>query len=163
VKHYASFITTVAGAAILAFTASAHALGHGGHHHASPALAACLATAPKSARANLWSTFKSSSLYADQQAVRTARDSLAQQILAKNTSLTGYETALSQAELKLIQDQDAIAQNVCGQLSAAQLAAASTLYTNLRINRQTVRGYFEAAHLASGQTTGQTADQTDAE
>jgi len=32
----------------------------------------------------------------------------------------------SQAQLKVIQDEDAIAQTVCGQLSASQLAAAST-------------------------------------
>jgi hypothetical protein len=80
----------------------------------------------------------------------TARRNLAQQILAKNPSLTEYETALSQAKLKVMQDEDAIAQNVCGQLSSSQLAAASTLYSNLESNRQTLRGYFAAARQASG-------------
>ena len=63
----------------------------------------------------------------DRQAVKTAKQNLAQQILAKDTSLTQYETALSQAQLKVIQDQDAIAQGICRQLSTTQLAAAFTL------------------------------------
>jgi hypothetical protein len=154
------FIATITGAAILGLAASAHAFaGHGGHHHGSPALAACMAVTPKSAKSTLWSTFKSSPLHTDMQAVQTAKSNLAEQILAKNTSLTQYETALSQAQLKVIQDEDAVAQNVCGQLSSTQLAAASTLYTNLQSNRQTVRGYFEAAHQASGDSSSQTSDE----
>jgi hypothetical protein len=161
-KKVSPFIATVAGAAILMIAASAYAFsGHGaGHHHGSPALAACMAVAPQSTRSNLRSTFKGSSLWADRQAVSTAKHNLAQQILAKNTSLGQYESALSNAQLKMIQDEDAIAQNVCGQLSQTQLAAASTLYTNLQNNRQTVRGYFQAAHQASGDAAGQPSDET---
>jgi hypothetical protein len=48
----------------------------------------------------------------------------------------------------VIQDEDKIAQSVCGQLASSQLTAASTLYTNLQNNRQTARGYFQAAHAA---------------
>ncbi len=151
------FIASVTGAAILSLAVSARAFSaHGGHHHGSAALAACMAAAPQSAKSGLWSTFKGSSLHTDMQAVETAKNNLAEQILAKNTSLTQYETALSQAQLKVIQDQDAIAQNVCGQLSPTQLAAASTLYTNLQSNRQTVHGYFEAAHQAAGDSASQT-------
>jgi hypothetical protein len=151
-RKFSPFIAAVTGAAILGLAAYAQAFsGHGGHHHGSPALAACLAAAPKSVKSNLWSTFKSSSLRSDRQAVWTAKQNLEQQILAKNSSLSEYETALSNAQLKVIQDEDAIAQSVCGQLSAAQLTAASTLYTNLQNNRQTVRSYFEAAHQAAGQ------------
>jgi hypothetical protein len=58
---------------------------------------------------------------------------------------------LSQGQLKVIQDQDVIAQGVCGRLSATQLAAASTLYTNLQNNRQTVKGYFATARQAAGE------------
>jgi hypothetical protein len=151
------FIAAVAVTLVAMLTLTAHAQafsGHGGgHHHGSPALSACLAAAPESVKANMWSTFKSSSLRSDRQAVETAKQNLAQQILAKNTSLTSYETALSQAQLKVIQDQDAIAQGVCTQLSPAQLAAASTLYTNLQNNRQTMRGYLEAAHQSAGQSS----------
>lgn len=151
-RKFSPFIAAVTGVAILTLAAYAQAFsGHGGHHHGSPALAACMAAAPKSVKANLWPTFKGSSLFSDRQAVETAKQNLAQQILAKNTSLTEYETALSQAQLKVIQDEDAMAQSVCGQLSAPQLAAASTLYTNLQGNRQTVRGYFQAAQQAAGQ------------
>jgi hypothetical protein len=157
------FIATIAGAAILALAASALAFsGHGGHHHGSPALAACMAVAPQSTKANLHSTFKGSSLWTDKQAVQTAKNNLAQQILAKNTSLGQYESALSNAQLKVIQDEDTIATGVCGQLSSTQLAAASTLYTNLQNNRQTVRGYFQTAHLASGDTTDDTTSQPSA-
>jgi len=157
---FSSFIATAAGVAILAVAASAQAFGgHGGHGHGSPALAACIATTPKSAKSNLWSTFKGSSLRTDQVAVQTAKQNLAQQILAKNSSLSGYETALSQAELKVIQDQDVIAQTVCGQLTGPQLAAANTLYTNLQNNREAVHGYFAAARLASGQTADQPENQ----
>ena len=155
------FIATIAGAAIIALAASAQAFaGHGGHHHGSPALAACMAVAPQSTKANLHSTFKGSSLWTDKQAVQTAKNNLAQQILAKNISLGQYESALSQAQLKVIQDQDTIAEGVCGQLSSTQLAAASTLYTNLQNNRQTIKGYFDTAHQASGDAASQSSDQT---
>jgi hypothetical protein len=148
------FIAAVAGAAIFAVTGYAQAFGgHGGHggHHGSSALAACLAAAPKSVKTGLRSTFKSSSSRSDEEAVHAAKQNLAQAILAQTTPLTPYENALSAAQLKVIQDEDAIAQNVCGQLSTSQLAAASTLYTNLQSNRQTVRGYFQTAHAAAGQ------------
>jgi hypothetical protein len=145
-------IVAAAGAAgILTVAAYAQAFQGHGHHHGSAALMACLVAAPKSVKANLKSTFSSSPLRGDLQAVQTAKQNLALQILAKTTPLTPYETALSQAELKVIQDEDAIAQNVCGQLSPAQLGAASTLYNNLQNNRQTVRGYFQAAHQAANQ------------
>jgi hypothetical protein len=154
------FIATLTGAAILGLAVSAQAFGgHGGHHHGSPALMACMTAAPQTVKANLWSTIKGSSLHTDREAVKTAKDNLAQQIFAKNTSVGSYETALSQAQLKMTQDEDAIAQNVCGQLTASQLAAASTLYTNLQTNKQTVRGYFQTAHQASGAASGSTSSQ----
>jgi hypothetical protein len=159
-KKLSPFIATLTGAAILGLAVSAQAFsGQGGHHHGAPALAACMTAAPQSVKTNLWSSLKSSSLHTDREAVKTAKNNLAQQILAKNTSLAEYETALSQAQLKVIQDEDAIAQNVCGQLTASQLAAASTLYTNLQSNKQTVRGYFQTAHQASGATNGQASSQ----
>jgi hypothetical protein len=151
-RKFSPLIAAVTGAAILTLVGYVRAFsGHGGHHHGSPALAVCLAAAPKSVKINLWSTFKSSSLRSDREAVRTAKQNLAQAILAKNTPLTSYETALSTAQLKVIQDEDTIAQSVCGALTASQLTAASALYTNLQNNRQTVRGYFEAAHQAAGE------------
>jgi len=151
-RKFSPFIAAVTGAAILTVAAYVQAFsGHGGHHRGSSALAACLAAAPKATKANLWSTFKSFPLRSDRQAVETAKQNLTQAILAKNSSLSGYETALSGAQLKMIQDEDTIAQSVCGQLSASQLTAASTLYTNLQSNRQTIRGYFEAADQAAGQ------------
>jgi|ERR1700683_483058 hypothetical protein len=156
-RKFSSLVAAAAGATLLTFAAQAWAFGgSGGHHHGSPALMACMTAAPKSVKANLRSTFKNSSIRTDHQAVETAKQNLAQQILAKNTSLTEYETALSQAQLKVIQDEDATAQNVCGQLSSAQLTAASTLYGNLQSNRQAMHGYFAAAHQASGdQSTDQ--------
>jgi hypothetical protein len=143
-----------AGAAGIAMLSSgvAGAFPGPGHHHGSPALMACMVAAPESVKANLKSVYQNSSLKADHQALMTAHQNLTQRILAKNTNLTEYETAVSQAELKMTQDEDAIAQNVCGQLSAAQLSAATTLYNNLQSNRQTMRGYFQAAHQASGST-----------
>ncbi|MGB8411478.1 MAG: hypothetical protein WCE23_01505 [Candidatus Binatus sp.] len=150
-RKFSPFIAAVAGAAIFAVTGYAQAFaGHGGHHGSS-ALGACMATAPKSVKTGLRSTFKSSSLRTDEKAVHTAKQALDQAILAKSTSLTADEAALSAAELKVIQDRDAIAQNVCGQLSQAQLSAASTLYTDLQSNRQTVRGYFQSARAAAGE------------
>jgi phosphoenolpyruvate-protein kinase (PTS system EI component) len=147
-RKFSPFIATITGAAILALAGYAQAFpGHGGHH-GSAALAACLAAAPKSVKTSLWSTIKSSSLHTDRQAVETARQNLAQSILAKSSSLSADESALSAAQLKVIQDEDALAQNVCGQLSPTQLSAASALYTNLQNNHQTVKGYFQAAHAA---------------
>ena len=151
-RKFSPLIAAVTGAAILTLVGYVQAFsGHGGHHHGSPALAVCLAAAPQSVKTNLWSTFKSSSLRSDREAVRTAKQNLAQAILAKNTPLTSYETALSTAQLKVIEDEDTMAQSVCGTLTASQLTAASALYTNLQNNRQTVRGYFEAAHQAAGE------------
>jgi hypothetical protein len=150
-KKSLAIAAAVAGAGILTFAAYAAAFHGGGFRHGSPALMACLAAAPKSVKADLKSTFSNSPLRGDWRAVQTAKQNLAAQILAKTTPLTQYENALSQAELKLIQDEDALAQGVCGQLSAAQLAAASTLYHNLQSNRKTVLGYFHAAHQAANQ------------
>lgn len=161
-SKFSPYIATVTGAAILALAVSAQAFsGHGhGHQHGSPALAACMASAPQATRENLRSTFKASSLRTDMEAVHTAKNNLAQQILAKNQSLGEYETALSQAQLKIIQDEDALAQNVCGQLTSTQLAAASMLYTNLQNNHQTVSGYFKSTHQASGDSGDSTSGQT---
>jgi len=161
-SKFSPYTAAVTGAAILALAVSAQAFsGHaGGHHHGSPALAACMAAAPEATKENLHSTFKSSSLRTDMEAVHTAKNNLSQQILAKNQSLGEYEIALSQAQLKVIQDEDALAQNVCGQLTSTQLAAASTLYTNLQNNHQTVRGYFKATHQASGNSGDSTSGQT---
>ena len=117
------------------------------HKHGSPALMAYMAAAPHSVKANVRSSFKQSCLNSDRKTL-DARQSLAQQVLAKNTSLSSYETAVSRAQLKVIQDEDALVQSVCGQLSASQLSAATTLYSNLQSNHQTVRGYLAAAHQA---------------
>jgi hypothetical protein len=151
-RKFSPFIATVAGAAILTVAGYAQAFGgHGGHHHGSAAMSACMAAAPKSVKTTLWSTFKSSSLRTDEQAVHSAKQALDQAILAKNTSLTADEAALSAAQLKVIQDRDAIAQTVCGSLSTTQLGAANTLYTNLQNNRQAVHGYFQTARDAAGE------------
>jgi hypothetical protein len=90
-------------------------------------------------------------LHSDRQALSTAKQNVTQFILGINTStpLSTLEQNVSAAELKVMQDEDAIAQSVCKQLSPAQLSAASTLYTNLQNNRQTVHGYFAAAHQAA--------------
>lgn len=147
-------ITVIAALSTVALATSAFAQGFHGHHHGSAALTACLVAAPKSVKQNLRSTFKNSSIREDRQSLQTARANLNQQILAKNTNLGSYETALSQAQLKVLQDQDAIATTVCGQLSQTQLTAANTLYTNLQSNRQAVRGYFQAAHEAADNSSG---------
>jgi hypothetical protein len=150
-KKLSTLVAVASGAAIVTVAGYALAFsGHGGHHRGSPAMAACMAAAPQSVKSNLRSTFKNSSIKSDRAALSTARQSLAQQILAKNTSLTSYETAVSQAQLKVLQDEDAVAQNVCGQLSPTQLASATTLYTNLQNARQTMHSYVAAAHQASG-------------
>jgi hypothetical protein len=154
-RKFSGLIAAFAAGAILGAVGYVQAYsGHHGHHHGSAALSACLAAAPQSVKANLWSTMKGSSLWTDKKAVWTAKQNLAQGILAQTNPLTPLETALSAAQLKALQDQDALAQNVCGQLTPAQLQAANTLYTNLQANRQTVRGYYEAAHAAAGTTTG---------
>ncbi|HVA80108.1 MAG TPA: hypothetical protein VNF29_04215 [Candidatus Binataceae bacterium] len=153
-RKFKSLIVAVAGVAIVAAAAYAQPFGdHGGgsgwHYHGTSALAVCLAAAPEAVKTGLRTTFESSSIDADMQAVIAAKQALSRQILAKTADLTSYETALSNAERKLQQDKDAIAANICGQLSTKQLAAASTLYTNLQNDRATVIGYFAAAHAAA--------------
>jgi hypothetical protein len=153
-RKYTGLIAAFGVGALLGAVGFVHAFSggghHGGHHHGCAAMSACMAAAPQSVKSSVWSSVKGSSLFADKKAVWTAKQNLDQAILAKTTPLTPLETALSAAQLKVLQDQDAVAQTVCGQLSPAQLAAANTLYTNLQNNRQTVRGYFEAAHQAAG-------------
>lgn len=151
-KKTSALVASIAGVAILALAGYVEAFsGHGGHHHGSSALGVCLTAAPTSVKTNLRSTFESSSLRSDRQALSTAKQNVTQFILGINTTtpLSTLENNVSAAELKVIQDEDAIAQSVCKQLSPAQLAAASTLYTNLQNNRQTVHGYFAAAHQAA--------------
>ena len=151
-KKTSALVASVAGVAVLALAGYVQAFsGPGGHHHGSSALGTCLAAAPKSLKTNLHSTFESSSLHTDRQALSTAKQNVTQFILGINTAtpLSTLENNLSAAELKVIQDEDAIAQSVCKQLTTAQLAAASTLYTNLQNNRQTVHGYFAAAQQAA--------------
>ncbi|MBV8137395.1 MAG: hypothetical protein JO121_17450 [Deltaproteobacteria bacterium] len=151
-KKISALVASVAGVAILALAGHVQAFsGHGDHHHGSSALGACLAAAPKSLKTNLHSTFESSSLHSDRQALSTAKQNVTQFILGINTAtpLSTLENNVSAAELKVIQDEDAIAQSVCKQLTPAQLAAASTLYTDLQNNRQTVHGYFAAARQAA--------------
>ena len=151
-KKTSALVASIAGAAILGLAGYVQAFsGHGGHHHGSSAMGACLAAAPKSVKTNLRSTFESSSLHSDREALETAKQNVTQFILGINTTtpLSTLENNVSAAELKVIQDEDAIAQSVCKQLSPTQLAAASTLYTNLQNNRQAVHGYFAAAHQAA--------------
>jgi hypothetical protein len=162
-KKFSTMIAAAAGSAIFAFSPYALAFGGGGHGHGSPALMACMVAAPASVKTNLKTTFHNSTIHTDRQAVETARGNLAQAILAKNTSLGTYETALSQAQLKVLQDEDGIAQNVCGQLSSAQLAAASTLYSNLQSSRESMRGAFQAARQASGDSTSNATGEGTAE
>jgi hypothetical protein len=65
-KKTSVLIASIAGGAILAVAGYVQAFsGHGGHHHGSSAMGACLAAAPKSAKTNLHSTFESSSLHGD--------------------------------------------------------------------------------------------------
>ena len=153
-RKYKSLIVAVAGVAVISVAAYAHAFGDhghgGGHHHGGgSAMAVCLAAAPESVKSSLHTTFKASTIHTDMAAVKAAKQTLTQQILAKTADLSSYETAVSTAELKVLQDKDAIAAGVCNQLTTAQLAAASTLYTNLQNNRATVKGYFEGAHAAA--------------
>lgn len=153
-RKFSPFAVAVAGVAILGLAGYAQAFGgHRGHHHGSGALAACMAAAPKSVKTNLFSTFKSSPLHSDRKALMTAKENLEKDILAK-ASLTEDEKALNAAQLKVLQDEDAIAQNVCRQLTSAQLSAANTLYTNLKSaresNREAIHGYFKAAREAAG-------------
>ena len=153
-------VGVLTGAGILTVAVYAQAFsGHRGHH-GSPALMACLAAAPQSVKANPKSTFSNYNLQGDRQNVQAAKQSLAQQIFANATAsitggtptpLTQLEGNLSAAQLKLMQDQDAIAQSVCSQLDSTQISAASTLYNNLLANRQTVRGYFQTAHSAANE------------
>jgi hypothetical protein len=154
-RKFSPFIATVTDAAIITLANYVQAFsGYGGHHHGSPALAACQAAAPKSLKTNVWSTFKSSSSVSERHAVRKAKQNLAQQILAKNPSLIEYETALSQVQLKAIQDEDAIAQSVCGQLSAPESVAASTLYTNLKtIGKSCATFRLPTGQLGSGKSS----------
>jgi hypothetical protein len=151
-RKYKSLIVAVAGVAVVSVAAYAHAFGgHGGgwhHHGGGSAMAVCLAAAPESVKSSLHTTFKDSTIHTDMAAVKTAKQTLTQQILAKTADLSSYETAVSNAELKVLQDKDAIAAGVCNQLTTAQLQAANTLYTNLQNNRATVKGYFQAAHAA---------------
>jgi len=149
------------GSAALAFgVAFAHGgFGGHGHHHGSAAAKACIAVMTPEQRSNLKTIFTEakSSLKADHQKVMAAKQDLNEAILSKTSDLSSLETNLSNARLKLLQDQDAAAVKVCGMLNDKQMSAAHGLYKNLAALRQSthqqMRDYFKQARDAAGDTS----------
>jgi hypothetical protein len=152
----ASFVLIAVGAAT-----DAHAFGtHGGMHH-SGAIMPCVAVMTQAQKANLKTVFGSqkATLRSDWQNVASVRKALTTAILSGSKDVSKEETALNTARQQLVKDKDALAMQVCGQLSPSQLQAASTLFTNLsNLHESThsqARQYFRQAKAAAGASTGQ--------
>jgi hypothetical protein len=144
------------GTGFLAVSAYAHGFGHHGRHGSS-AVMSCIAVMSPAQRANLKQTFAGNKdkFKADFGAVKSAQNALATAILSGSKDVSTQETALSNAKLQLLKDKDAAAIQLCGQLDAKQLSAASTLHNNLvtlhESTHQQARNYFEAARSAAGE------------
>jgi Skp family chaperone for outer membrane proteins len=133
--------------------------GAHGHHHGSAAAKACIAVMTPDQRANLKTIFSDSksSLMTDHQKVMSAKQDLANAILSKTSDLSSLESNLSNAKLKLLQDEDAAAVKVCGMLTDKQLGAAQGLYKNMlalhQSTHQQMMDYFKQARTAAGDTS----------
>jgi hypothetical protein len=167
-KYVLSIAVGAIGSAAIAVTV---AYAHGGfhHHHGSAAAKACIAVMTPDQRGNLKSIFSDAkgTIITDHQNVQSARQALSEAILSKNGNLAPLETSLSNAQMKLLQDEDAAAVKVCGLLNDKQLSAAEGLYKNMVALRQSshqqARDYFNQARTAAGDTTSTTTTQTPAE
>jgi hypothetical protein len=152
-KYVISLAAAVLGSAALAATA-VHADGgwgfgdHHGHHGGSLVRKVCLVALPASERPQVKAIFEKAGpgLKTDFEAVKKDRDALADDILSGNDSgLTGAESTLNNDAATLRSAEEAVTAQICGLLNQEQLGKAKTLYGQLQANRETVRGYFEAA------------------
>lgn len=152
-KKYVLVATLAIGTGFLA--AGAHAEGFHGHHGGGSPIGSCIAVMSSAQRANLKNTFKAQeqTLRTDRQNLATARQALTAAIVSGSKDVTAQETALSSAELQMQKDRDALAMQICGQLSPIQLGAAKTLNTNLANLRQSTHqqahSYIQNAKAAS--------------
>lgn len=152
-KVYRSLAMAGVITAMLAPMAFAH--GFRGHRGAS-AIMPCMAVAQPQQKANLKQMFANAkqTLKTDHQNVKTAKNALSEAILSGSKDVSAQEGAVSKAELQMLHDRDTIATQFCGQLSPAQLNAASTLYKNMRTlheqSRAQAKSYLETAKSAAG-------------
>jgi hypothetical protein len=155
-KYILSLAAATIGSGLIAVT-GAYAFGFGGHHghHGSGAAKACIAVMNHDQRDGLKTIFKGEkgTFFTDHKAAETAKQDLALAILNKGDVSTA-ENNLSAAKLKVLQDQDAVAAKICGQLNAQQLSAAQNLYKNMTALRQSsheqARTIFQNARTAAG-------------
>jgi len=152
------FVLVAALAIGTGFVASAaHAQSFHGHHHGG-AMGSCMAVMNSTQKGSLKATFsgQKSALQTDRQNVMAARTALTTAILSGGSNSSAVSTAegnLATAQAQLQKDEDALAVQVCGGLSATQLTAAQTLNTNMTnlhaSTRQQAQGYFQAAQAAA--------------
>jgi hypothetical protein len=91
----------------------------------------------------------------DRQSLMTARNALTSAILSGSKDVSSQESALSTAQAAVQKDRDAMAAQVCGQLSSTQLTAAQTLNTNMTNLRASThsqaQSYYQTAQAAAGE------------
>jgi hypothetical protein len=141
-----------------------YAQGFAGHHHAMSAVRPCIAVMSSSQKANLKQIFSTEkqTLKTDRQDVASAKQALVSAILSGSKDVSSQESGLVSAQQQLQKDEDAMAQQVCGQLASAQLSAAQSLFNNmtmLRTNtRQQAQTYFQQAQAAAGNSQSQASE-----
>jgi phosphoenolpyruvate-protein kinase (PTS system EI component) len=133
-RKYVVMAALIIGTGMVA--ASAHAEGFHGHRGGG-AIGSCIAVMSPAQKANLKSTFSAQkqTFETDRNDLMSARNALTQAILSASPGATAnvsaQETALANAEAKLRTDKDALASQICSQLSPAQLNAARVLNSSL--------------------------------
>jgi hypothetical protein len=138
--------------------ASAHAEGFHGHRGGG-AIGSCIAVMSPAQKANLKSTFSAQkqTFETDRNDLMSARNALTQAILSASpgapANVSAQETALANAEAKVQTDKDALASQICSQLSSAQLSAAKTLNSDLTQLRASTHAqahaFFQTAQAAA--------------
>jgi hypothetical protein len=154
-KKYVLVATLALGTSLLAAVGAQAAGFHG--HRGGGAMGSCIAVMNSTQKANLKTTFSGDkqTMETDRQNLMSARNGLTSAILSGSKDLSTQETALATAQAQVQKDRDALATQVCSQLSAGQLTAAQTLNTNMTNLRASThsqaQGYYQTAQAAAGE------------
>jgi hypothetical protein len=154
-KKYVLVATLALGTSLLAAVGAQAAGFHG--HRGGGAMGSCVAVMNSTQKASLKTTFgnQKQAMETDRESLMSARNALTSAILSGSKDVSAQEATLATAQGQVQKDRDAMATQVCGQLSSAQLTAAQTLNTNMTKLRASshsqAQSYYQTAQAAAGE------------
>jgi hypothetical protein len=154
-KKYVLVATLALSTSLFAVVGAQAAGFHG--HHGGGAIGSCIAVMNSTQKSGLKNTFSSEkqTMQTDRQSLTTARNALTSAILSGSKDVSSQESALASAQATVQKDRDAMATQVCGQLTSTQLTAAQTLNTNMTNLRASThsqaQSYYQTAQAAAGE------------